>query len=264
MTFDEEAEALKAVKLEEVKAFHRTVYGASDGTAAVAGDFDAKEIEAVLKETFGEWKSPKPYERIATPYVSVEAQTESILTPDKANAVFIAGYGFALRDDDPDYPAIAIGGHILGGGFLNSRLATRIRQKDGLSYSVSGGFSASSLDKNASFSASMIYNPRNLAKLEVAFREEMERAAKDGFTSAELDAAKVGWLKSRKVGRSGDAQLAAILNRYLFLGRDLLWDAKQEAAVEGLSLEQVNAAMKKYLDYSRTISVKAGDFKQVD
>ncbi len=260
MTFDEEAAALQKVQLKQLSEFHQAYYGASNATVAVTGDFDPKETESVLRETFGEWKSPKAYERIATPYETVAARTESILTPDKANAVFIAGYGFALRDDDIDYPAIAIGGHMLGGGFLNSRLATRIRQKDGLSYSVRGGFGASALDKNANFSAYMIYNPKNLAKLETAFREEIERAAQEGFTKEELEAAKAGWLKSRKVSRSGDAELAGILNSYLFLNRDLHWDARQEAAVEALTIEQVNAAMKKYLDYSRTIAVKAGNF----
>ena len=108
---------------------------------------------------------------------------ETILTPDKANAVYIAGYGFPMRDDDPEYPAVGIGGYIMGGGFLNSRLATRIRQEEGLSYGVRGGFGASSLDKEANFSAMMIYNPKNLPRLEAAFREEVERAAKRGFTA---------------------------------------------------------------------------------
>ena len=65
-----------------------------------------------------------------------------------------------------------------------SRLATRIRQKEGLSYGVGGGFNASPLDKDASFSASMIYAPQNLAKLGAAFREEIERAARAGFSAA--------------------------------------------------------------------------------
>lgn len=263
MTFAEETEAVKAVTLDQVKEFHKSFYGASHATAAVSGDFDQNEIREVLNATFGDWKSPTEYQRIATPYEPVPARAESINTPDKANAVFIAGYGFPMRDDDPDYPAVSIGGYMLGGGFLNSRLATRIRQKEGLSYSVRGGFSASSLDKNASLSASMIYNPQNYSKLEAAFREEIEKASRDGFTSEELEAAKSGWLKSRKVGRSGDAELANLLNWYLFVGRDLNWDAKQEAAVENLTVEQVNAAMKKYLDYSKTIAVKAGDFEKL-
>jgi zinc protease len=264
MTFDEEMEAVKAVKLEDLKVFHRSFYGASDATAAFSGDFDPAEVTAVLQEAFGDWKSPGKYERIASPYEPVPVRSETINTPDKANATYIAGYGFAMRDDDPDYPALTMTGYMLGGGFLNSRLATRIRQKDGLSYSVRGGFGVSALDKDANFSASMIYNPQNLAKLEAAFRDELERAARDGFTSEELEAAKTGWLKSRKVSRSDDNDLASTLNWYLFLGRDFLWDAKRESAVEALKLEDVNAVAKKYLDASKAIVVKAGDFNKLE
>ena len=169
-----------------------------------------------------------------------------------------------MRNDDPDYPALTIGGQILGGGFLNSRLATRIRQQDGLSYSVRGSFGASTLDKSGSFTGFMIYNPENLAKLEVAFREEIERAANDGFTAEELEAAKSGWLKSQKMGRSSDNGLARTLNSYLYYDRDLSWDANFEKQVENITLEQVNSVLKKYLDYSKMIIVKAGDFKKAE
>ena len=98
--------------------------------------------------------------------------------------------------------------------------------------------------------------------LEKAFREEIERAAKDGFTPEEFDAAKSGWLKSQKVNRSGDAAVAGKLNQYLFLGRNMNWDADFENKVDKLSVTDVNAAVKKYLDYSKMIVVKAGDFKK--
>ena len=150
---------------------------------------------------------------------------------------------------------------MLGGGFLNSRLATRIRQKEGLSYGAGGGFNASPLDKDASFSAQMIYNPQNVQKLGSAFREEIERAAKEGFTVEELEAAKTGWLKSRQVSRSNDGALAGQLSSYLFIGRDLRFDAEREQRVRELTPESVNAAVRKHLDYARMISVRAGDFK---
>ncbi|MDQ3621869.1 MAG: insulinase family protein [Verrucomicrobiota bacterium] len=258
-TFEEEAAAVSAVTLEQVKEFYRSFYGASHATAAVVGDFDPQEVAEVLGSSFGDWQNPSKYERIAKDYQPVPARTEMINTPDKANAVYLAGFGFAMRDDHPHYPAINIGGYMMGGGFLNSRLATRIRQKEGLSYGVRGSFYASALDQDAGFSASMIYNPQSLAKLETAFREEVERAAKEGFSSEELEAAKSGWLQSRKVSRSSDAALAGTLNGYLFIGRDLYWDAKHEAAVRNLTVPDVNAAMKTYLDHSRMISVKAGD-----
>jgi zinc protease len=261
-TFAEEAAAIEALTLDQVKSFYQRFYGANHGTAAVVGDFDKSAIEAALRKSFADWDNTSPYQRIAEDYQSVPARAETIQTPDKANAVYLAGLGFAMRDDDPEYPALTIGGYMLGGGFLNSRLATRIRQKEGLSYSVSGGFNASPLDKDASFAASMIYNPQNVAKLGTAFREEIERAARDGFTREELEAAKTGWLKSRQVSRSNDGGLAATLSSYLFWKRDLTWDAQREEAIRNLTTDQVNAAIKKHLDYARMISVKAGDFEK--
>lgn len=261
-TFAEEAAAIEAITLPEVKQFYQTFYGANYATAAVVGDFDAKEIETVLRESFGDWNSPSDYRHIGEDYEPVTAREETISTPDKANAVYLAGFGFPMRDDDPDYPAITIGGYMLGGGFLNSRLATRIRQKEGLSYGVRGGFSASPLDKDASFSASMIYNPTNVAKLGTAFREEIERAAKEGFTAEELEAARTGWLKSRKVSRSSDGSLAGSLSSYLHYGRTFQWDAQREEMIRALTPEQVNGTTRKYLDYGKMITVKAGDFKK--
>lgn len=262
LTFEEEAAAVQAVTLGQVKDFHKKFYGASDATCAIVGDFDAAEIEKALRETFGDWKSPSKYVRIPNDYQPVPVRSETILTPDKSNAVYLAGFGFPMRNDDPEYPALIVGGQILGGGFLNSRLATRIRQQEGLSYSVNGSFSASPQDKNGSFSAFMIYNPGNLDKLEVAFREEIERADKEGFTADELEAAKGGWLKSRRVNRSSDATLARTLNAYLAYGRDLKWDAQLEQQVEKLTLQQVNTAVKKHLDYSKMSIIKAGDFQK--
>lgn len=261
-TFEEQTAAIEATTLEQLREFHERFYGASHATAAVVGDFDKSAIEAALRESFADWKSPSEFVRIAEDYQATPARAETIETPDKANAVYLAGFGFAMRDDDPEYPAIAIGGYMIGGGFLNSRLATRIRQKEGLSYGVHGGFGASPLDRDATFNASMIYNPQNVEKLNVAFREEIERAARDGFTSEELGAAKTGWLKSREVARANDSSLAGTLSNYLFYGRDLRFDAGREQMVRDLTPEKVNAVIKKHLDYARMISVKAGDFKK--
>jgi zinc protease len=47
------------------------------------------------------------------------------------------------------------------------------------------------------------------------------------------------------------------------MDRNMNWDADFESRVEKLTLAEVNAAMKKYLDYSKMIIVKAGDFKKV-
>ena len=144
------------------------------------------------------------------------AENRSLETPDKANAFFIAGQNLKLRDDDPDYPALVLGNYMLGGGFLNSRLAVRIRQKDGLSYGVGSQLQASPLDPSGSFTTFAIYAPQNEAKLEAAFKEEIARMLKDGFEAKEITEAKSGWLQSRQVGaRAGSGARANARDRPL-------------------------------------------------
>lgn len=259
-TFDEDVAALKATTLDQVRQFYKKFYGASAATVAVVGDFDQNEIKALLEKEFGSWKSPSAFTRIASPYQATKPVNKRIETPDKANAMFVAGMTLPIQETDPDYPALSLGNYILGGGFLNSRLATRIRQKEGLSYGVGSQISASSLDKNGSFLAYAIYAPENLAKLEAAFKEEIEKALKDGFTEEEVKAAKSGYLQSRQVNRSQDGSLSGTLNNYLYLNRQMVWDAAFEKQIEALTPAQIQAAMKKHIDYSKMSFIKAGDF----
>ena len=149
---------------------------------------------------------------------------------------------------------------MLGGGFLNSRLAVRIRQKDGLSYGVGSQISASPLDAAGAFTTFAIYAPENVAKLEAAFKEELARVLKDGFEPQEIAEAKSGWLQSRVVSRAQDASLARTLAADLFIGRTLAWDAAFEDKVKALTGEQILAAMRKHIDVAKITIVKAGDF----
>ena len=259
-TIDEEIADVKAVTLEDVRKFHSDFYGADHGELAAVGDFDEKEVAKLAGELFGGWKSSRPFARIPQVYHNVEPINKSFETPDKANAFFLAGVNLDVRDDDPDYPALVLGNFMLGGGIMNSRLAVRIRQNEGVSYGVGSTFIASALDKNGSFIANAIYAPQNAAKLESAFKEEVARALKDGFAADEVEKAKTGWLKSRQVSRAQDNELAGVLSNGLYLNRTLAWDAEMEKKVEALTPEQILAAMRKRIDPGRLTIIKAGDF----
>ena len=259
-TVDENIAGIKAVTLDDVKKFYKDFYGASSGQMTFVGDFDEKEISALAQELFAGWKSPSSFARIKSEYHDISAVNTNIETPDKANAFFIARLNVKMRDDNPDYAALTLGNYMLGGGFLNSRLAVRIRQKDGLSYGVGSGFNASSWDETGSFTANAIYAPQNVEKLEAAFRDELAKLMKDGFTAEEVAAAKSGWLQSRQLSRAQDRELSGRLNGYLFLNRTIGWDADLEAQVKSLTVEQINGAMRKYITPDKISIIKAGDF----
>ena len=214
----------------------------------------------MTQEVFGNWKSPQPFTRIKSEYRAIAPINKSFETPDKANAFFVARLNLKVRDDNADFPALVLGNYMLGGGFLNSRLAARIRGKDGLSYGVGSQFNASSLDETGSFFATAIYAPENADKLEAAFKDEIRKATAEGFTAAEIEAAKSGWLQSRQLSRAQDRELSGRLNSYLFLNRTIAWDAELENKIQSLTAEQINAAMRKYLTPDNITIIKAGDF----
>ena len=260
-TPDEDIAELKAVKLDDVKKFYTEFFGLTNAELAVVGDFDEKVVQEAAEKMLSGWKNKQPFVRIPEKFQEIGQINQNIATPDKANAFFIAGQNLKLSDQDADYPALLLGNYMLGGGFLNSRLAVRIRQKEGLSYGVGSQFMASSLDQSGRFTAFAIYAPQNRDKLEAAFKEEIEKALKDGFTADEVKAAKSGWLQSRQVSRAQDNELVNRLRSYAYLGRTVSWDAELEKKVEALTTEQITAAMRRHLDLAKISIVKAGDFK---
>jgi zinc protease len=110
------------------------------------------------------------------------------------------------------------------------------------------------------FTANAIYAPQNVAKLEAAFKEEIARVLKDGFTAEEVAAAKTGYLQARQLSRSQDAELAGKLSAYRFLGRTLAWDADFEKKITAVTPDQMAQALRRYIDPAKFTIVKAGDF----
>ena len=258
--FEEDIERLNAATVDEARAFWSEFYGAEGGTVAVVGDFDPDETLAVLEEVFGGWEAPEPYERVPDPYVDVETVSVDIETPDKANAWMVAVTAFRMRDDNPRYPALRMADFMLGGGFLNSRLPTRIRQEEGLSYGVGSQLAVPPVDDGGLFLTYAIFAPENGDRVVDAFRDELRRALEEGFTQEELDAAKRGFLDAQQNGRSNDSALAGQLSNNLFTNRTMEFTAAREAAIGALTLEEVNAALRDYVSLENISIFRAGDF----
>ena len=206
----------------------------------------------------------KPYARIERPIQpGIKAERETIETPDKANAVFLAGLQTPLKDSDPDYPDMVAGNYILGGGALSSRIADRLRQKGGLSYTAMSMFSADPFDPHAALMILAIYNPINVEKVVTGVDEEVHRLLRDGVKPDELDKAKTGFLQQLQIhARRDDPVLASLIAENLYVGRTMRFQAEFEQKIKELKPEAVNAALRKHIDPKRLSVVTAGDFKK--
>jgi zinc protease len=181
--------------------------------------------------------------------------------PDKANAYFLAVTTLNVDQEDPDYPTMFFANQMIGAD-PKSRLWVRIREKDGLSYGVQSVFDAGAQEKFGRFIGAAIANPQNVPKVEAAFKEEIAKVLDQGFTAEEIDGAKSAFLQEQALQRSQDQQLARLLAREAELGRTMKREADLEAKVSSLTPEQLNAAVKKWIDPSTISYFKSGDFKK--
>ncbi|NVJ68223.1 MAG: insulinase family protein [Gammaproteobacteria bacterium] len=259
MDIDDEIAAIKAVKTSQLKEFHKNFMGAQDAEIALVGDFATDNVKSKLDSTIGEWKSVIPYQRIKSMRKDVEPINKFVDTPDKAGAAFGAMVNIPMRDDHKDYPALMMANQMFGGGFISSRLASRLRQKDGLSYGAGSWFNASSWDENATFGAYAICAPENLPKVEQGFKEEFERVVKDGFTQQELDDAVKGVLQGNRIDRAKDARLVRTLTGNVDLNRTMQWDKTYEEKLRNLRVEEVNDAFRRHIKLDDISIIKAGD-----
>jgi zinc protease len=264
-TIDEQAERLKSLTLDQIRTLHREYLGAGHGELAAVGDFEPSELIAGLKPILEGWSGSKPYARIENPFqAGIEATTERIITPDKANAIYLSALPIQMKDSSPEYPAMTLGGYILGGGALSSRIADRLRQKDGLSYGAGASFSAPALDDRGRITVFAIYNPGNLDKVSTGVEEELKRWVDGGVTAEELDKARSGYLQQRQVMRSNDRMLSGMIATQLYNDRTFQFEADQEQAIRGLTPESINQTIQKIVDPSQRVIVNAGDFKTGD
>jgi zinc protease len=258
-TFDEDLASLNAATLDDAKAFYRRFVGGAHGELAIVGDFDPEAMRSLANELLGSWATPAPYARVPDPYRPTTPTALRIETPDKANAVLMGQLALPMNDASTDYAAMLVANQILGAS-PESRVTDRVREKEGLSYGAGVAFRPASIDENSSLLAYAIFAPQNLERVRKGIGEELVRAVKDGYTPKEVDDAKKAVMQERRIARTRDGSLAGGLTSQAFLGRTWDYTAKVDAAIESLTLDQVNAALRKYVRPDQFAYTFAGDF----
>jgi zinc protease len=259
-TFDEIEADVKAVTLEQVREFHQRFYGAGKAQFAAVGDMDPAAVRAALDKALGGWNAGMPYTRVPNPIVPTPPQRLVLEVPDNQNANMVARLDVPLSDNDADYPALTMANYLLGSGG-NSRLWRRIREGEGLSYDVRSSVHWDSVEPHSQWLSTAIFAPQNREKVESAVREEVDRALREGFTAQELAEGQRGLLSARRLSRAQDGSTAGLMAQNLYLGRTFMKSAEVDAALEKLTLEQVNAALRKYIKPDQWVSAFAGEFK---
>ena len=260
-TSTELMEEFNKLTVDDVRNLWKTVFQTGQGYIAVVGDFDPEAVKKAFEDVLiGKKSAEVPFERAIAEYQPVAAKRIVINTPEKENAVLSARVDFKANANDPDAAALYVADWILGGSpGLSNRLVNRIRQKEGLSYGVGSSIKLPNFGNRARWTIGLIAAPQSIQQAEASLKDELAKAVKSGITQAELDAAKQGLLDYRAVNRAQDSTLAAAWVRYLDQGKDWTESKEMDAKIRALTVEDVNAAIKRFADPANLTIAIAGD-----
>ena len=200
-------------------------------TIVVIGDTTPEEAKAVITKWFGNWKATGPKPETTLPPVPVnKPSAQNVADAEQIQDSVDLSEELALDRFDPDYYAVQLGTHVLGGGFYATRLYHDLRQIAGYVYSVDVSLSAGKT--RATYSVTYGCNPENVSKARALIERDLNQMRTEPVSDAELHQAKALLLRQIPLGESSeDAAAAGMLAR----------------AEIGLPLDEPVRAAKKYI-----------------
>jgi zinc protease len=260
-SIDENLEDLQKISLDDLKNFYTNFYGANNGDAAFVGVIDPAAVKSFLEKNLSNFNSKQPYTEIEEKYFDVKGSLEDINIKDKTNAICIGAINIPLKQSDPDFIALDIANEMLGGGaFLSSRIPQRLRESEGMSYGAGSQLSFNYKYPASSWFVYAIFNPIYKNRLDSALRDVISKTLKEGFKEDEMKKSLSSWLQSRKTELGFDQSLSFRVASYLSQEKDLSFFTQYEESAKKLTLEQVNAALRKYISADKITFIYAGDF----
>jgi zinc protease len=253
------AKTVEALTPADCAAFHHKLFVPNNTTLAVVGDFDSREVIAEVTRRTAGWKKA-PLEVPELPAVEKPKDfTQTILTmPQAAQLHFYMGH-VGVRRDNPDYYKLLVMDYVLGTGpGFTDRLSGRLRDREGLAYTVSANIANSADTQPGVFTCYIGTDKKHFARVKREFLEELNRIRDEEPSAREVNDAKAYLLGNLLLQFTTDAGIAGQLlsvERHR-LGFDYL--EKYKAAVAAVTAADVQAVARKYLDPKRMALIAAG------
>jgi zinc protease len=244
---------------EDCAAFHRRLFAPNNILLAVVGDFDSDKMIAEIKRRTADWKAGMPPKPELPSIGKPEKFTQKILTmPQAVQLHFYMGEP-GIRRMNPDYYKLLVMDYVLGTGpGFTDRLSARLRDREGLAYTVMANISNSAGEEPGLFTCYIGTDPENFARVKKEFLEELGRIRETLPKKEEVEDAKqylLGSLPFHFTTTSAIASQLLAIERF-GLGFDYLDHYRK--TVGAVTPEDVQAVAKKYLDPQHMVLVAAG------
>lgn len=247
-------DSLKALSRDDLRAHYRRYYVARNATVAIVGDVDRATARRLAQTLVGRLPAGEPAPALPAVPVRTASEVVNIPFPSAQTHILVGQPG--MRRDDPDYFALYVGNHVLGGGSFTSRITKAIREERGFAYSAYSFFSPMAVE--GPFQVGLQTATANRDEALKVLRETVTEFVSKGPTAAELDASKkniTGGFPLRIDSNSDIVQYLAVIG---FYGLPLDYLEKFNARVEAVTAEQIRDAFQRRLRPDAMVVVSVG------
>lgn len=250
-------QTVESVTMPDVHAYYQHVYRPDLTTIVVIGNVTPDQAKSVVEKYFGSWTAtgPKP-ETDLPPTPANPASTTAV--PDKSRVQDIVDLGETLQLNrfNPDYYALELGNHVLGGGFYATRLYRDLRENAGLVYYVGSSFHIGKT--RSSYEVSYACDPPNVSKARAIIVRDLTAMQKDPVSSHELAQAKAMLLRQIPLSQGSETSIADGMLSRSDIGLPLDEPIVAARRYLALTAPDVQAAFAKWLRPNDLVQVSEG------
>ena len=246
-----------ALSLADIKGYYAKVFRPDMTTIAVIGDITPAEAKPVFEKWFAAWKSTGPKPNVTLPPVPVN-QPSSVHVPDptQVQASVELAQQVPVNRFHPDYYALQLGDHVLGGGFYATRLYRDLRQKAGYVYNVDNSLHAS--ETRAAYSVTYGCDADNVSKARALIDQDIAAMRTTNVSPEELQQAKALLLRQITLGESSEDSVAGGFVARAEMGLPLDEPIRAAKRYYDLTADQVRAAFQKWIHPESFVQVVRG------
>lgn len=243
--FGETLRYLGEVEAEAVQAFHAEHLGARDFVVVAVGDVDGAVLAATLAQAFAGWATPAAAGSFEAGAAPEAPGTTRVFIADRHNLDVRLGHALSLRRPDPDYHALYLANHVLGGNF-SARLMATVRDEMGLTYGIGSRLSGVGADHDGHWQVGVTLSRDNLARGLEATLAQVAAFVRGGITEAELREKQTTLTGTFQVRLATTGGLATALLEATELGFGVAYLDAYPDAIRALTLDEVNAAVERH------------------
>jgi zinc protease len=248
-------ESVEAITMDDLKAFYEKNFSPSVSKLLIVGDLDKAREEAAFKGLDEAWKAKDVVMPTFTfAPVPEKASIHFVDVPGAKQSVIAIG-NLSIPRNNPDYYHAEVANFMLGGG-VNGRFFMTLREDKGYTYGAYSSFNGMK-DYGMFRASSSVRSDATLDAMKI-FKDLMTDYRK-GVSQADVDFTKASMLRSNARRFETLWALLDMLNTMTEYDLPSDYIKQEEEYLQGLTVEQVNETVQKYIDPMRMYYVVVGD-----